>query len=75
MTNIYVSQMVVTRACGHRVIIILVAVIEYNFQNYAFTKIDHSDRNSPHRELSNGGLKSVATLLVRQQINFSCADI
>jgi len=32
------------------------------------------DLNSPRRELSNGGLKSVATLLVRWQINYSCAS-
>ena len=34
MTNIYVSQVVVTRACGHRVITILVAVTgrcQFNF--------------------------------------------
>ena len=30
-----------------------------------FTKIDKADLDSPRRELSNGGLKSVVTLLVR----------
>ena len=30
-----------------------------------FTKIDPADLDSPHRQLSNGGLKSVVTLLVR----------
>ena len=39
-----------------------------------FTKIDPADLDSPHRELSNGGLKSVVALLVRWQINFSCVS-
>ena len=30
-----------------------------------FTKIDKADLDSPRRELSNGGLKSVVILLVR----------
>ena len=38
------------------------------------TKIDQSDLNSPRRELSNGGLKSVAALLVRWQIDVLCAS-
>ena len=33
-----------------------------------FTKIDPADLDSPRRELSNGGLKSVVTLLVCWQI-------
>ena len=36
-------------------------------------KIDKSDLNSPRRKLSNGGVKSAVALLVRWQINFSCA--
>ena len=35
-----------------------------------FTKIDPADLDSPRRELSNGGLKSVITLLVGWQIIF-----
>ena len=35
-----------------------------------FTKIDPADLDSPCQELSNGGLKSVATLLVCWQIIF-----
>ena len=38
------------------------------------TKIDRSDLNSPCRELSNGGLGIVVTLLVCRKINFSCAS-
>ena len=38
-----------------------------------FTKIDLADLDSPRRELSNGGLESVATLLVRWQIDFLSA--
>ena len=33
-----------------------------------------SDLDSPRRELSNGGLKSVVALLVRWQINFLSAQ-
>ena len=40
-----------------------------------FTKIDPADLDSPRRELSNGGLKSVQTLLVRWQIIFLSARI
>ena len=40
-----------------------------------FIKLDKADLNSPRRELSNGGLKSVVTLLVRWQINFLSARI
>ena len=40
-----------------------------------FTKIDPADLDSPCRELSNGGLKSIVTLLVRWQINFLSARI
>ena len=40
-----------------------------------FTKIDPADLDSPRRELSNGGLKSVIALLVRRQIIFSPARI
>ena len=40
-----------------------------------FTKIYLADLDSPRRELSNGGLKSVVTLLVCWQINFSPARI
>ena len=36
--------------------------------------MDRIDLDSPRRELSNGGLESVATLLVRWQINYSCAS-
>ena len=39
-----------------------------------FIKLDQADLDSPHRELSNGGLKSVVTLLVRWQINFLSAQ-
>ena len=39
-----------------------------------FTKIDKVDLNSPHRELSNGGLRIVVTLLVHRQNDFSCAS-
>ena len=53
---------------------IILKVIQYNFQNNVFTKVDHSDLNSPRRELSNGGLKNVAALLVLRQIDFSCAS-
>ena len=35
-----------------------------------FTKIDPADLDSPRRELSNGGLKSVVTLLVRWHVIF-----
>ena len=38
-----------------------------------FTKTAKADLDSPRRELSNGDLKSVATLLVRWQINFLSA--
>ena len=37
--------------------------------------MDRKDLDSPRQELSNGGLESVVTLLVRRQIDFSCADI
>ena len=40
-----------------------------------FTKTDLADLDSLRRELSNGGLKSVVTLLVRWQINFLSACI
>ena len=53
---------------------IISKVIQYNFQNNAYTKIDRKDLDSPRGELSNGGLESVATLLVRWQINYSCAS-
>ena len=33
-----------------------------------------ADLDSPRRELSNGGLESVVTLLVRWQIDCSCAS-
>ena len=36
--------------------------------------MNRKDLDSPRRELSNGGLESVVTLLVRQQINYSCAS-
>ena len=36
-------------------------------------KIDREDLDSPRREISNGGLKSVVTRLVRWQIKYSCA--
>ena len=35
-----------------------------------FTKTDQADLDFPRQELSNGGLKSVVTLLVCWQINF-----
>ena len=38
-----------------------------------FTKIDPKDLDSPRRELSNGGLESVVTLLVRWKIDVSSA--
>ena len=40
-----------------------------------FTKIDAADLDYLRQELSNGGLKSVVTLLVRWQINFLSACI
>ena len=36
--------------------------------------MDRTESDSPRRELSNGGLESVVTLLVRWQINYSCAS-
>ena len=33
--------------------------------------MDQTESDSPRRELSNGGLESVVTLLVRWQINYS----
>ena len=39
-----------------------------------FIKLNQADLDSPRRELSNGGLKSVVTLLVRWQIDFLCAS-
>ena len=39
-----------------------------------FTKIDPADLDSPRRELSNSGPKSVVTLLVRWQIIFLSAQ-
>ena len=39
------------------------------------TVLTETDLNSPHRELSNGGLKSVVAPLVRWQINFLSARI
>ena len=39
------------------------------------TKIVKADLDSPRREVSNGGLKSVVTLLVRWQIDFLSARI
>ena len=53
----------------------ILKVIQYNFQNNAFTKKDHSDLNFPRQEISNGGLESVVTLLVRWENNFSSARI
>ena len=35
--------------------------------------MDWTESGSPRRELSNGGLESVVTLLVRWQIDYSCA--
>ena len=35
-----------------------------------FIKPEKVDVDSPHQELSNGGVKSAVTLLVRWQINF-----
>ena len=40
----------------------------------AFVKLDQADLDSPRQELSNGGLKSVVTLLVCWQINFLSAQ-
>ena len=40
-----------------------------------FIKLNQADLDSPRRELSNGGLKSVVTLLVRWQINFLSAQM
>ena len=34
--------------------------------------MDRTESNAPLRELSNGGLESVVTLLVRLQIDYSC---
>ena len=39
------------------------------------TQLDHSDLNSPRRELSNGGLESVIALTVYWQINFVCVCV
>ena len=36
--------------------------------------MDRTELDSPRRELSNGSLESVVTLLVRWQINYSCAS-
>ena len=36
--------------------------------------MDRTESDSPHRELSNGGLESVVILLVRWQINYLCAS-
>ena len=36
--------------------------------------MDRKDLDSPRRELSNGGLESVVTLLVAYQIDYSCAS-
>ena len=36
--------------------------------------MDWKDLDSPHRELSNDGLESVVTLLIRWQIDYSCAS-
>ena len=36
--------------------------------------MDRTESDSPRRELSNGGLKGVVTLLVCWQINYSCAS-
>ena len=36
--------------------------------------MDRKESDSPHRELSNGDLESVVTLLVRWQIEYSCAS-
>ena len=36
--------------------------------------MDRTETDSPRRELSNGGLESVVTLLVRWQIDYSCAS-
>ena len=36
--------------------------------------MDWKDLDSPRRDLSDGGLKSVVTLLVRWQIYYSCAS-
>ena len=54
---------------------IILEVIQYDFQNNAWTKIVKADLDSPCRELSNGGLESIATLLVRWQIDFLSARI
>ena len=53
---------------------IILKVIQYNFQNNAYTKIVTADLNSPRQELSNGGLGIVVTLLVSCQSNYSCAS-
>ena len=37
-----------------------------------FTKIVKADMDSPHQELSNGGLGIVVVLLVRPGIGFPC---
>ena len=36
--------------------------------------MDRTEPDSPRRELSNGGLESVVTLLVCWQNNYSCAS-
>ena len=36
--------------------------------------MDQAESDFPRRELSNGGLESVVTLLVRWQINYLCAS-
>ena len=53
----------------------MLKVIQYNFQNNAETKIVKADLDSHRRGLSNGGLKSVITLLVRWQIDVLSARI
>ena len=52
----------------------ILKVIQYNLKKNAQTKIVRVDLDSPRRELSNGGLESVLTLLVHWQTNFLCAS-
>ena len=48
----------------------ILEVILKKRRKMTFTKIDSVDFDSPHRKLSNSGLKSAVTLLVHWQINF-----
>ena len=52
----------------------LLLVSKIKESKISFTKIYQADLDSPRRELSNGGLGIVVTLLVPRQIDFSCVS-